>query len=134
MPQRGWRPVPRSHPAFSPTSRRYFDPANRVRTRYQFDTHRLQQAGWESRSDFDRRFESVRKNRGYERWVKEAEKNLGLSKAQISRSDSEFNRAFLRARDDDFSNDPDGTFADFLVLIGLRQDDWEFDIGDTPET
>ena len=130
MPE-GWRPLPRSHPKYSPTKRLYLDPQNRIVSRRAYDNARLQSLGWESKADFDSRF-TARKDRGYNRWAEVAAENLDIDLAELTRADGEFNAMFLAARDDGWSNDPDGTFADFLVYIGLRQQGAEYDIGDSP--
>lgn len=39
---------------------------------------------------------------------------------------------FLAARDDGYTNNPDGTFAEFLVYTGLRTEGAEYDVGDSP--
>lgn len=128
MPQ-GWQRLPKSHPQFSPTKRLYLSPQNEVVSRRQYDNARLITEGWESKADFDSRF-SARKDRGYARWVSVASENLGVSEKELTRAGSDFNDLFLRARDDKWSNNPDGSFAELLEFIGLRRPDAAGDIGE----
>lgn len=128
-PPTGYRPVPRSDPRYSPTKRLYLDPSGAVVSRRQYDNARLQSAGWESKYDFDSR-KTNRENRGYQRWLKVASNEFDVPESELAKVDSEFNRLFLKARDDDFNQDPDGSFAEFLVYLGLRRPDAEGAIGD----
>ena len=128
MAPRSWRPVPKSDPRYSPTKRLYLSPQNRVVSRRQYDNARLQLQGWDSKADFDRRF-SATKNRGYARWLDAASENTDIDPKQLAKAGSDFNDAFLRARDSDFDNNPDGSFAEFLEMIGLRNPDSNSPVG-----
>ena len=127
----GWRPLPRSDPRYSPTKRLYLSPSNEVTSRRQYDNARLQGEGWESKSDFDRRY-TLRRNRGYDRWLEAASENLDIPRSELAKADSDFNAAFLAARDDGFSKNAHGTFAEFLEFIGVRQEGADYDVGDSP--
>lgn len=137
MASRGWRPVPRSHPAYSPTKRLYFDPANRVRSRRAYDNQRLKKTGFESKHDFDfvmavakgKRRSRV-KDRGLERWLNAAERNLGIPRKELAKSNSEFMRRYIAARSNGFDQDPDGEFSQFLVYIGARNPESDNAVGE----
>lgn len=126
----GWRRIRQGEEGYSATARTYYDPEGNVRSRRAADNERIRESGWTSKRDFDTRF-TDRKKRGYARWALSAEDN-GVPFDEITQADSEFNRLFLDARADGFSEAPDGAFALFLTYIGLRQPDWTWDVGDTP--
>ena len=46
--------------------------------------------------------------------------------------DSDFTRLLMATYRDEFEPDPDGAFADLLVEVGLRDEDWDFEVGKTP--
>jgi hypothetical protein len=124
--------VPKSDPRWSPTKRLYFDPQGRVQPRRKYDDARLQSFGWKNKADFDTRFlprVGERKNRGYRRWAEAGIRTGKISEKDVRKMDSEFNRLFLAMRDDDFDTDPDGSFADFLLFIGLRRPDVDAPVG-----
>lgn len=128
----GWRRIRRGEPGYSATRRTYYDPRGRVRSRRAADNERLRSSGWANKRDFDTR-KTARKHRGYARWAESAIDN-DIPESEINKADSEFNRLYLDARAENFDTSPQGAFAFFLTFVGLREPDWEWDVGDTPET
>lgn len=128
----GWKALPRSHPSYSATKRLYLNPQGEIVSRRQYDNARLQGEGWQSKADYDSRL-SAHKDRGYARWLEAAEENTGLSRRELGRADSEFNQLFLDARDDKWSKDPNGSFAQFLEAIGVRESGADYAVGESPK-
>lgn len=127
----GWRRISRGEPGYSRTARTYYDPRGRIRSRRAADNERLRESGWRNKRDFDLRREK-RANRGYRRWAEKAIEN-DVPESEIRKADSEFNRLFLDTKADNFDPTPGGAFDIFLQYIGLRQPEWQWDVGDTPE-
>lgn len=115
------------------SAERYRNPSGEVVSRRQYENERARRAGWRNWSDYQRE----RKSDDYNRWLNIAIDKQGLTRKDIGMA-SDFSRQYLsvqlarRTGDDDALRDPEGTLANFLVYLGLRQPgDW-WDVGDTP--
>lgn len=93
-----------------------------------------QHYGWRSWSDFQR----SRKSPVYQHDLEKAlEAHPDLTAKDLRRIDSEFNELFADARpywnkrkSAEYRN-PNGPVATFLVYLGLRDEDAEYDVGET---
>src|SRR3954452_812634 len=95
-------------------------------SRRQYENYRVGLVGWNSWSEFQR----DSRTDDYLRWRGEfAEKRKGELTYRGPRSD--FAEAWLDAKRSNWSKNPDGPFADLLVLTGHREAEWEWDVGDT---
>jgi len=123
----GWRKLPGK-------AERFINPSGTVVSRRQYENERAKRAGWKNWSDYQR----TRKSESFNNRLKQAVAN----DAPITRRDvgveGDFSRAYVDVRNACADNDvvelrdPNGALADFLVLIGYRDaDDW-WDVGDTP--
>lgn len=115
-------------------SERYRPPAdwtgptapNGTISRRQYENYRLKLEGWRSWSEY----QSDARTDDYLRWKGEfAEKRKGELSWRGPHSD--FAAAWLEAKRSNWSRDPNGPFADLLVLTGHRDVEWEWDVGDT---
>lgn len=133
-------------------SRRYLTPSGESISRRAYENKVFQSAGWQSWADYQR----TAKDPQYRAWREAAAgnyrtkepyykaknrlshgyyKSLGRSRVNdfgLAEPDSEFNQAYLAARDAGFEHQSEGPFARFLTQIGLRNPTANFDVGDTP--
>lgn len=118
--------MPRYEP-LGGSSRRYLDTETGEEiSRRQFENQRFQDMGYESWSEY----QGFAEDQTYMRWLYEYSAETGIPIGEAREADSAFNLSYIGVDFDDLS--PDGSFADFLVMIGEREDDWEWDVGDTP--
>lgn len=111
------------------SARRYRDTeTGETISRRQYENIRAQQQGFSSWSEY----QGLRRDQTYMRWLSMHAEKHGISEREARRIGSDFNALYTRAADDGWEKDPDGSFADLLVDIGEREDDWEWDVGDTP--
>lgn len=97
-------------------------------SRRQYENYRLKLLGWYSWSEYQ--FDS--RTDDYRRWKGEYAENLkDNSEGSYVGPNSEFAQAWIDAKRSGWSKDPDGDFADLLVLTGHRDANWEWDIGET---
>ena len=109
-------------------SSRYRNPQGRIVSRRQYDNARAKKAGYSSYSAFQRE----KRSSEYQRYMGAAIAS-GARKRDFQLGAGGFTDKYAAARRSRWSTDPDGEFADFLVHIGLREPDWEYDVGDTPQ-
>lgn len=107
---------------------RYRTPEGTTISRRQYENLRFRKAGWRNWSDYQR----TAKTRDYRRWVEAAAKEHNVSARKFKNPDSHFNQLYLDARNADWDHTADGSFADLLTYLGLRQPDASYDVGDTP--
>ena len=126
----------------SPRSRGVLTPTGTVISRRQYENLRITEArkgtpeafGWKSWSQF----QGARKSKAYQHDMKLAlEKHADKTAKDLRRIDSEFNQLYAEARPL-WSNrkskayrNPNGPVANFLVYMGLRDEDADYDVGDT---
>ena len=126
----------------SPRSRGILTPTGTVISRRQYENLRIAEVregtptafGWKSWSQF----QSARKSKAYQFDMEKAlEKNPDLSAKDMRRIDSEFNQLYVEARPiwkdrkSKAYRNPNGPVANFLAYMGLRDEDAEYDVGET---
>lgn len=114
------------------------EPGQRV-SRRQYENLRYTQSGWQNKSQY----EAVAKQRppkgypheakAYKRWMQDYAEETGKPLSALRGPDNPYSEAFAAAFNDKFrDNSPDSPFAQLLVLIGLREPDAPYNVGDTP--
>ncbi len=134
----GWKRLPGRN-------ERYIDPSGKEVSRRQYENERARHSGWRNWSDY----QQTRKSDDYNRWVKRAIDEQGLTRRDIGPG-TEFSRQYLQVSamrqlqnqsvegETDYEiaenalNSPDGPLAQLLISAGLRPPDAEYDVGDTP--
>lgn len=113
---------------------RYLDPSGKEVSRRQYENARARSAGWDSWSDYQR----TRKSERFNQRIKQAIDNEAPFSKRDLGVEGTFSRAYVEVRkarrdnDQRQLRDPNGALADFLVIIGYRDaEDW-WDVGDTP--
>lgn len=106
---------------------RYRTPSGDEISRRQYENLRFQKLGYSSWSEYQREAKSKEFKRFAAAAADEHETN-----ARKIKTDPEFTELYLAAKRSDWQNDPEGPFADFLVYIGLRRPDADYNVGDTP--
>lgn len=115
--------------ALGGSARQYVDTeTGEILPRRQYENIRAQEAGFESWSEY----QGLRRDQTYMRWLSLYAEEQGVTERQARSMGSGYNASYNRAKDDGWSKNAKGSFADFLVDIGEREDDWEWDVGDTP--
>ena len=109
---------------------RYRNPSGRVVTRSQYDNARARADGYRNYYHY----RQTRKKSDYIRWQKDyiANKNAKRSDFFLGSTFSKKYQAAAKAKGKDRRR-ADGPLADFLVELGLRDESWEWDVGDTPQ-
>jgi hypothetical protein len=97
-------------------------------SRRQYENIRAREYGFDSWSQY----QNLGRDQTYKRWLDMHAERHGISIAEARKMDSDFNEKYTAAQNSDWSTNADGDFADLLVDIGEREDDWEWDVGDTP--
>jgi hypothetical protein len=123
------------------TAQRYKNKrTGKVISRRQYENLRARSLGWDSWSEYQREA----KKPDWIRWVGIEARREGLSATKKGNfyypqfgMASRFAQNYIplkRARDRDSSilYDPEGPLADWLVYLGLRQPDADWDVGETP--
>lgn len=127
---------------YSPSSERYIRKGSSLAkkntiSRRAFDNESGKYEPWGGRARFERRY----KMPSYRYFVEKLGESRGYSRKKIRQilnsPTDRANRAAFRAaqvkkRGGREARDPNGPLAKFLVAIGLRQQGWTFDVGDTP--
>jgi hypothetical protein len=114
--------------ALGGSSRRYVNTeTGETIARRQYENERARDEGFSSWSEY----QGLRRDQTYMRWLSLYAVKQGVSEREARRIGSGFNAGYTRAQNDGWSRDAKGSFADFLVDIGEREDDWEWDVGDT---
>lgn len=117
-------------------ARRYRTPSGKSISRRQYENLRYSKSGvtWSQvQSIKSGKSRALKRSQGedttltYKRWLNAAEKETGLSARQLNAPDSEFNRLLGKAIDDEFAYNATGSFHDFLVYLGYRTDNEDFD-------
>lgn len=121
MPLPGYKRIPGK-------ASRYRTPDGGEISRRQYENIRFRKAGWGSWSEYQR----TAKTKEYRRFVTAAADEKGVSPRTLKNPESDFNQLYLEAKRDDWKNDPEGPFADFLVFIGVRAPDADYNVGETP--
>ena len=106
---------------------RYKTPSGETISRRQYENKRFRQVGWRSWSEYQR---EARKPQ-FRRWVEKASSTLG-PKRQLKSPQSEFSRMYIEAKRTDWKHDADGPFSDFLKWLGIRDEQADYPVGDTP--
>lgn len=112
-------------------------------SRRQYENLRYQSGGWKNKAEYERVIHGhlhmkdggrkVHEADAFQNWARIASEERNVSKRELTGPDSEFSRLFLDAYRDKFrDSSPDGPFAKFLTYIGLRDESWTWDVGDTP--
>jgi hypothetical protein len=131
------------------TARRYETPSGESISRRQYENRVFSKSGWASWSEFQRvsqEDEYKRFARAYANdqkgkpWYRQRAGKEKFShyqyRSRIPRGmlepDSEFNQAYLKARRSGFRATVGGPFDKFLKMIGLRDPDATYDVGDSP--
>lgn len=121
-------------PGWKRVGNRYIDPDGSEVSRRSYDNARYREAGWSSKSQYDR----VRKSPEYERMRGDFASKQGVSKRILGPTSdfaARFNRFMeLKELDEWEFRDPEGEAAEFLVDLGDREDDWEWEVGKTGST
>lgn len=113
------------------SSRRYVDvDTGEIISRRQYENERARNEGFSSWSEY----QGLARDQTYRRWLSLYADEHGVSENEARKITSDFNRSYTRAAGDGWSRDAQGSFADFLVDIGEREAEWEWDVGDTPST
>ena len=121
MGLRGWKRL-------SGTAERYKNPKGETVSRRQYDNARARQAGYSSYSAFQRE----KKSSSFKRYLGAAASSRDdFNRSEITLGRGGFIDKYNEARREGWETDPDSDFADFLAYTGLREPDWEWDIGDT---
>lgn len=113
---------------------RYVDPSGKEISRRQYENIRFRKSGWKSWSEYQRTARATNPRTGrkdYRRWAEAYADEKGIS-VRNAMTDPDFMEAYNAAKDTSWKHDPDGEFADFLKLVGLRPDDADYNVGDTP--
>lgn len=119
-------------------------PGERV-SRRQYENVRFQANGWESKAEYERIARAKRPLRMYDqgRHVHEADAYRTWARIYSEEHatpvpkgpDNEYSRAFAAALHDKFRDtSPDSPFAKLLVIVGIRDESWQWDVGDTPSS
>lgn len=135
---RGWVRVPGTAGRYRPPTalRAKFKREGKLRagtvSRRTYENERVQKAGWRNWSDYQR----ARKSDDYNRLVNRAIVEQGLTRRDIG-PESEFSQLYLEMEaEKEISGErdlsPEGPLARMLVYVGLRDPEWEWDVGDTP--
>lgn len=119
-------------------------PGARV-SRRQYENLRYQGSGWQSKAEYERvarggkqkmhdRGRHVHEADAYRVWGKIYAEEHGLSRIPAG-PDNPYAQAYADALRDKFRDTgPDSPFAKLLVLVGLRDESWQWDVGDTPSS
>lgn len=118
-------------------SERYATPDGREISRRQYENEKKALQGWKNWYDYQK---TVTSDPQYRRWLTTTSGKDFDKRKKLKRSDSEFNRKYLKARKETGGRfdkvkkgrSPKGAFADFLIEADLRDDDAEYDVGGTP--
>lgn len=101
------------------------DPSN-VITRNELENVRAREIGWESKTERNK----ARKTSEYKRWIRGSLD----SKAPLIMERNEFEKLYVAAKKDDFSEAYyDAPLAKLLVAVGLRDADATYPPGQTPK-
>lgn len=93
-------------------------------TRNSIENLRAVDTGWKSRTERD----NERRTSQYRYWLTGSLDST--EKPQYDRK--EFEQKLLAAKRDDFSKDANGSFAKFLVWLGIRDESATYPVGQTP--
>jgi hypothetical protein len=109
----------------------------------QYSNLRGREAGWSSKSEYERALHGnlhvkdgsrhVHEADAYLVWAEICQHERGLPRGAVVGIDTEYSRLFTAALRNKFRDtSPDSPFAQLLVYVGLRNDDTPWDVGDTP--
>lgn len=129
---------------------RTVQPGERLSSR-QYQNLRYEATGWKSKSHYERishdsatvagrkrlsytdRGRRVHEIGAFRKWGEIYADTHGTSLRSALAPDSAYSIAYTRALQDNFSDlTPDGPFAELLTLVGLREDEAEWNVGETP--
>lgn len=69
----------------------------------------------------------------YRFWATEYARHHNMPINRVLQVDSDFSQLYAQALNDNFSDvTANGPLAKLLSSVGLRQDDWEWSVGETP--
>lgn len=107
-------------------------------SRRQFENLRYQAGGWKSKSEYERAIHSKlpgkHESRAFIRWMEIYAEEHDVPERKVAGPDSEYSRAFVQAYRDGFPSDPNGSLSHLLTVIGLRDEQDVWDVGDSPSS
>lgn len=112
-------------------------------SRRQYENLRYEAGGWHNKAEYERVIHGhlhikdgsrrVHEADAFKRWAAIYADEHHTDVRKVLGPDSEYSQAFIAAYRDKFrDHGPDSPFAHLLVVIGLRDDSWTWDVGDTP--
>lgn len=121
-----------------PDKRGTVQPGQRI-SRRQYENMRYLQSGWANKAQYEaiQRGKpprgAPREAKAFQAWRKIYADENKIDLSQVKGPDNKYAEAFARAYYDDFKNtSPEGPFAHLLEIVGLREPDTFWNVGDTP--
>lgn len=96
-------------------------------SRRQYENERFRAGGWTSWSEYQR----AAKTESFQRWAFIEKLRTGKTYSQIVNPMSGFSKKFIAAKHSNFTPEAHGAFADLLEYLELRDDDSDYDVGET---
>ena len=128
MPRKGWKRLPG-------TAERYLSPTGEIVSRRQYDNLRAKELGWESRAQFERRYDDPTYLWAFRRFMRANKMSITQAR-RADRMGGSMNKMLRAAQATGWGKtkegrDPRGPMSRLLVEINMRDPTATYAVGDT---